>query len=290
MTSKEKIEPYIQLSKPRLTLLVVITACLGYLIAVYKSSHIGDGFSFIQLLALALGGFFLTASSNTLNQIFERDSDKLMNRTNKRPLVVGSIQVMDALIYALITGILSLLILGVFLNLTAAFLGFFSLVTYAFFYTPMKKISPIAVFIGAFPGALPPLIGYVGYTGNIDILGVFIFTLQFFWQFPHFWSLAWVLHEDYQKASYFLLPSKRGKTKNSAFQILWYSIVLTLISIIPFAIGFSGILYLILAIISGGLLVYYSFILYQTLLDKDAKKVMFASFGYILIVLAGLLI
>ena len=290
MTSKQKIEPYIQLSKPRLTLLVVITACLGYLIAVYKSNHIGEGFSMVELLALALGGFFLTASSNTLNQIFERESDKLMNRTNKRPLVTGTIEVMDALIYALITGILSLLILGIFLNLTAAFLGFFSLVTYAFFYTPMKKISPIAVFIGAFPGALPPLIGYVGYTGSIDILGIFIFTLQFFWQFPHFWSLAWVLHEDYQKASYFLLPSKRGKTKNSAFQILWYSMVLTLISIIPFLIGFSGIIYLVMAIVSGGLLIYYSFILYRTLLDNDARKLMFASFGYILIVLAGLLI
>jgi protoheme IX farnesyltransferase len=285
--SKAGFKAFVQLSKFRLTFLVVVTAVLGYVLGVAKVDS--AVFHFGSFLGLIIGGFLLTASSNALNQILEKDSDKLMSRTQNRPLATERMSVTEAIIFVFVSGISSLLILGLALNATAAFLGLGSLITYAFLYTPAKKMSPIAVFIGAFPGAVPPMIGYVGATGQMSFEAVMIFGIQFFWQFPHFWSLAWVLHEDYQKAGYFMLPSRQGRTKRSAFQIVWYTLIMTLMSTVPFYLKYSGITYLIIALISGVIMIWFALQLFKTLQDKEAKRLMFASFLYIPIILIALL-
>jgi protoheme IX farnesyltransferase len=282
---------YLALSKLRLTLLVVLTACLGYFIAIVKTSAV---FHLGSFLGLVIGGFLLTASSNTLNQIIERQSDSKMSRTANRPLVMQRISFIEALLFALISGVSSLIILGLSLNATAAFLGLASLILYAFFYTPLKKLTPLAVFVGAFPGAFPPLLGFIGATGVMTFDALVLFTIQFFWQFPHFWSLAWVLHDDYQKAGYFMLPSKTGKSKKSAFQIWWYSVMLLIVSFIPIYskllnTQFSVILYFSVAILLGAFMIGLSRKLYNSLSDADARKLMFASFVYIPLLLAALL-
>lgn len=282
---------YIALSKMRLTFLVVLTACLGYIIAIVKTQA---EFNLGSFLGLIVGGFLLTAASNTLNQIIERQSDSKMSRTANRPLVTQRISFLEALLFAVVSGVSSLLILGLALNATAAFMGLASLIMYAFFYTPLKKMTPLAVFVGAFPGAFPPMLGFIGATGVMTFDALVLFTIQFFWQFPHFWSLAWVLHDDYQKAGYFMLPSKTGKSKKSAFQIWWYSVMLLIVSFLPIyskllTTRFSVVLYFVVALVLGTLLIVLSRKLYRTLSDADARKLMFASFVYIPLLLAALL-
>lgn len=286
-TSKASVKDYLILGKFRLSLLVAVTACIGYLVGVYKDPY--AEFHFASLLLLLIGGFLLSAASNALNQVMERDSDKLMTRTQNRPLVTNSMSINEALVFAFISSILSIFILGITFNATVAFLGLGSLVIYAFIYTPLKKITPICAFVGALPGAAPPMLGFIGATGEVTFIAIIIFAIQFFWQFVHFWSLAWLLHEDYLKAGYFMLPSRQGKSKNSAFQIWWYSLLMTLASAIPFLIGFSGVVYLIVAMICGGIVLWYALQLYKTLENKDAKKVMLASYLHIVFVLVALL-
>lgn len=284
---KAGIREYIQLSKFRLTILVVITAVLGYILGVVKVES--ASFNLASLLGLIIGGYFLTASSNAINQILEKDSDKLMSRTQGRPLVTGKMDVTEAILFAALSGLVSILVLGASMNATTAFLGLASLIIYAFLYTPLKKISSISVFVGAFPGAVPPMLGYVGATGQMSFEAVVLFCVQFFWQFPHFWSLAWVLHDDYLKAGYFMLPSGGGKNKRSAFQIVWYSLIMTLVSTMPFYLGFSGVPYLVVALVLGIIMIWFALQLFKTLQDKDAKKLMFASFVYIPLLLIFML-
>jgi protoheme IX farnesyltransferase len=286
-SAKDRFRDYLQLSKLRLTSLVILTAVLGYILAVVKTQ--GEGFSLFSLIGLILGGLGVVASSNAINQILEKDYDKLMSRTEERPLATGRMKMIDAMVFSFITGVGGIFILGLTLNATCAFLGFASLIVYAFLYTPVKRISPLAVMVGAFPGAVPPLLGWVGYTGEFGFDAMLIYGIQFFWQFPHFWSLAWVLHEDYQKAGYFLLPSRQGKGKKSAFQILWYSFVLFLVSILPWYFERAGNIYLIIATILGSIMIYLSYRLYVSLSDRDAKKLMFSSFIFIPIILIALL-
>ncbi|MCO6494898.1 MAG: heme o synthase [Bacteroidetes bacterium] len=286
-TSKAGIKDYLILGKYRLSLLVAITACIGYIVGVYKDPYLE--FNIASLILLLIGGFLLSAASNALNQVMEKDSDKLMTRTQSRPLVTNIISVNEAVVFAFISAIVSIFILGITFNATVAFLGLGSLVIYAFVYTPLKKISPICAFVGALPGAAPPMLGFIGATGEITFIAMVIFAIQFFWQFVHFWSLAWLLHEDYLKAGYFMLPSRQGKSKHSAFQIWWYSLLMTITSAIPFIIGYSGVLYLIVAMICGAIVLWYSLQLYKTLENKEAKKVMLSSYVHIVFVLIALL-
>lgn len=282
------IMDYLMLGKFRLSMLVAITACIGYIVGVFKHPEVAE-FSILSLLLLLVGGFLLSASSNALNQVIERDSDRLMSRTQNRPLVTNVLSVNEALVFAFITAVLSIFILGITFNATVAFLGLGSLVIYAFVYTPLKKVSPVCAFVGAFPGAAPPMLGFIGATGEITFIALVIFAIQFFWQFIHFWSLAWLLHEDYLKAGYFMLPSRQGKSKRSAFQIWWYALLMTLTSAIPFIVGFSGPFYLLVAMICGGLVMWYALQLYKTLENKEAKKVMLSSYMHIVFVLLALL-
>jgi protoheme IX farnesyltransferase len=270
---KAKLVDYSQLLKMRLTFTVVLSAVLGYLIAF-------QGFELQAVLALTIGGFLVVGSANGINQIIEKDFDSKMLRTNERPLATNRMSIFEASIFCTLLGITGIYILGTYLNQLSAILGFASLVSYAFIYTPLKRYSSFAVFVGAFPGAIPPLLGWVAARGTIDMGGVTLFALQFIWQFPHFWAIAWILDEDYKRAGYNLLPSREGRNKKSALLTVLYTLALIPISAVPFVIGISGSISLFIAIVCGILLSLQALKLYRTCETKDAKRLMFYSIIY----------
>lgn len=230
-----------------------------------------------ELILLIVGGFLVTAASNGYNQIIERDLDKLMKRTQNRPLVKQSISVKEALWFSIICTLVGTTLLY-FLHPLCALLGFLSLFSYVAIYTPMKRVSPWAVFVGAFPGAIPPLLGYVGATGEFGLLPGILFLVQFMWQFPHFWAIAWVLDDDYKLAGFRLLPSSFGRNKASSFQILLFTLVMIVGSLLPWAIEITGIASLLVCSACGLFFYWMALRLHQTQDLKDAKKLMFASF------------
>ena len=277
-----KLKDIGELTKIRLSLLVVFSAVMSYLLALPKGT-----IDWVNVLFLALGGFLITASSNTINQIIEKDTDKLMDRTKNRPLPANRMKPIEAYLIAGCAGVTGIFILGVYFNMMSGFLGAISLISYAFIYTPFKKISPIAVFIGAIPGSMPLLIGWTCVTGTITIGGIVLFAIQFFWQIPHFWSIAWLLNDDYQKAGYHLLPSNQGKNRTTALQNIPYLVCLIAVSIIPYFLGIVGINALVIALIAGFAFLVYGIQLATDLTDKSARKLMFASFFYIPLVFIG---
>lgn len=281
---KSKLTDYNQLIKMRLTFTVVLSAVLGYLIAVET------GIEIKSLLALSIGGFLVVGSANGINQIIEKDYDSKMLRTNDRPLATNRMSVLEACIFCTLFGVGGVFILGTYLNQMSAILGLASLISYAFIYTPLKRYSSFAVFIGAFPGAIPPLLGWVASTGSIDMGGLTLFALQFIWQFPHFWAIAWILDEDYKRAGYNLLPSKEGRNKKSALLTVIYTLSLIPISIAPYLLGISGIVSLIIIIICGVLLSIQALRLYKSCSIADAKRLMFYSIIYNPLVLIALFI
>jgi protoheme IX farnesyltransferase len=269
------------LSKARLSFVVVLSAVLSYQLVP------GD-FNLLGTLLLAAGGFLVTTGSNIINQIFESDLDALMRRTQNRPLAQKRISKTTGWLMAGITATLGILILWFGLNPKAALLSALSLVLYAFIYTPLKRKSPIAVFVGAFPGAFPPLLGYVAGSNAFGPEPGLLFSVQFLWQFPHFWAIAWVLDDDYKKAGFRLLPSPEGRDSKSAFQILLYSLFLIPVSLLPWALpldkpmvgGFAAII----AFLAGLGFLYFAFKLFKSKSIDDAKKLMFASFVYLPVV------
>ena len=269
-----KISDIVQFTKFRLAILVVLSAALCYLFG-------ADEINYSSLTMLIIGGFFVTAASNGFNQIIEKDLDKLMNRTSKRPLPDGRMSLTDAYIISITFGVVGLAILYIWLGLACFLLGLFALASYTFIYTPLKQKTPFAVFVGAFPGAIPPLLGYVAATGSFDIAAWLVFGIQFLWQFPHFWAIAWVLDDDYKKAGFKMLPSKEGRDKNSAFQIMVYTFSLIPIVLLPYYFHLTGITSTILNIIFGILFSYQSVKLYQDCSLKSAKNLMFGSFAYL---------
>ncbi|MFM9944569.1 MAG: heme o synthase [Bacteroidia bacterium] len=281
---KAKLVDYKQLLKMRLTFTVVLSAVLGYLIAFQ------NGIDWQAVLVLTVGGFLVVGSANGINQIIEKDFDSKMLRTNDRPLATNRMSVAEAAVFCTLTGIAGIAILGNYLNQLSAILGFASLVSYAFIYTPLKRYSSFAVFVGAFPGAIPPLLGWVAARGTIDMGGITLFALQFIWQFPHFWAIAWILDDDYKRAGYYLLPSKEGRNKKSAFLTVVYTLALIPISGIPYIIGMSGMVSLIIAVACGILLSLQAIKLYKTCEVKDAKRLMFYSIIYNPVVLLALFI
>ncbi|MDP2175315.1 MAG: heme o synthase [Bacteroidota bacterium] len=288
--TKAFFKDYLMLIKFRLSSSVVGTTIIAYILGTYKLD--GVSFDWGKLLALALGGMFVVASSNGFNQVYEKDTDLLMDRTQKRPVAAGRMSANDAMIFSAVIGVLGLLILAFFVNGRVAFLSLVSLFIYVLAYTPLKKVNPIAVFVGAIPGAFPPAIGWVAASGNIDFMAILLFMIQFFWQFPHFWAIAWILEDDYRKAGYTLLPSFQGRTKNNAFQTIIYSAMLLLLSMYPLTLTPSfGSLYSLFIILPCGLyLVFRAYKLYQSLSVKDAKQLMFASLIYMPSVLLSYLL
>lgn len=262
-------------TKFRLSFLVVLSALSGYLFV--------GGKDLIIICYLMIGGTLVTAASNGANQIWEKDLDEKMNRTSKRPLVTGEMRKSTAYIICILCLLIGSYLLFL-INLNSFILGLSAFVSYVFLYTPLKQKTPWAVFIGAFPGAIPPMLGAMAFTSDFGFIPGILFFIQFTWQFPHFWAIAWVTHEDYQRAGFFLLPSKSGKSKTSAFIIALYSIFLIPISLIPWFIDCTGNATLIIAGILGIWFYFLAHRLYISCEDKDAKKLMFASFFYLPII------
>jgi protoheme IX farnesyltransferase len=225
-----------------------------------------------------------------LHPIVEKDFDILMTRTENRPLAQRRMALLEAAIFCVITGTVGIYLLGHYLNTYAAILGIGSLISYAFIYTPLKRVSSIAVYIGAVPGAIPPLLGWVAATGRFSAAAGILFLIQFVWQFPHFWAIAWVLDDDYKKAGYRLLPLRSGKSKKTAMVILISTILLIPISVLPYLINMSGVLSVTLLLGGSLALMYMAIKLYKSLSIKDAKSLMFASILYNPFVLVVLLI
>ncbi|HLP50756.1 MAG TPA: heme o synthase, partial [Chitinophagales bacterium] len=263
---------------------VVFSAVIGYLFAAPAILTV------TSIVLLAVGGMLVTSASNAINQIIERDIDKLMTRTQNRPLPTERMNVTEAIFAAGIMGISGILILTYFFNPIAGVLSALSLLSYAFVYTPLKRISPIAVFVGAIPGALPPMIGYVCATGNIDFTALVLFSIQFIWQFPHFWAIAWVQYEDYEKAGIMLLPSASGKTRMSAVQNVIYCTMLLVVSMIPYFFNMVGAIGTVFIAVAGVVFLWMAWNHYKSCDDKTARVLMFGSFLYLPVVQLALVI
>jgi protoheme IX farnesyltransferase len=249
--------------KPRLSFLVAFSSAFGY---------------------VSLGGFLVSGSAVTINQILEVELDKKMDRTKNRPLPTGRISIQEATIYSIITGLAGLGLLLVFTNVLTTILSLISLILYSFVYTPLKRVGPIAVFVGAIPGALPPLLGWVAATNGFSIEAWIIFGIQFIWQFPHFWAIAWVADEDYKKAGFKLLPSGGKKDLNTAIQIMIYTLFLIPLGLLPTMFGITGIYSALVATICGVLFLSQTFYLMKECSKEAALKIMFGSFLYLPIV------
>ncbi|MBI3510441.1 MAG: protoheme IX farnesyltransferase [Bacteroidetes bacterium] len=276
-----KISDYAQFVKLRLTVLVVFSAVIGYFIGIRELRFNAE---WMQLTALIVGGFLVTGSSNGFNQVIERDLDKLMPRTMKRPLPQGRMSVREGIILASVMGISGIILLTLYTNYLGGILGALALLLYTCVYTPSKRFTPFATFIGAFPGAIPPMLGWVAAVHGFGFIGssaLLLFATQFMWQFPHFWAIAWVSHEDYLKAGFHLLPSKGGRDKSSAFQIVVYTLCLIPISLFPVLFHMSGTISVIIAIICGTLFFLQALRLYRTCEVRDAQRLMFGSFIYL---------
>jgi heme o synthase len=273
-----KSRAYFELLKFRLSLLVAFSCAFGFSLAS------GNNLDWIKLTALTFGGFLLSGASVALNQVFERDYDKIMSRTMSRPLPTGRLSITEATIFSIICLVLSLVVLWFATNPLTVLLSFLSMVLYAFVYTPLKRVGPVAVFVGAFPGALPPLLGWIAATGEISYEALIIFGIQFIWQFPHFWAIAWVADDDYKKAGFKLLPSGGGKDHNTAIQIMTYTLFLLPLGLLPAWIGITGINSAVIATLCGVGFLASTFSLMKTGSHESAKRIMFGSFLYLPIV------
>ncbi len=281
---RQKVADYNMLFKFRLNMLVVFSAAMAYLVAVQGNIN------WTAFLALCLGGFLVTGASNTLNQVLERDTDQLMKRTANRPLAAGRMNVSEAIMIAGFASMIGITFLA-FINPWTAVLGTLSLILYSFLYTPMKRISPIAVFIGAIPGALPTMIGCVAAQGELTALAIVLFGIQFMWQFPHFWAIAWVGHEDYSNAGFRLLPSKDGERDYSAgLQSFYFSLMLIAVGLMPYLMGVTGIVSAIIVAVLGLIYAGFSWKLYKECTKEAALKLMFCSFFYLPFALIALVI
>lgn len=299
---QSKLADYKVFLKIRLASLVVFSASITYAIAyLHDPFKMEQGFDYQALLWVVLGGFLVTGASNGFNQVWERNSDKLMERTLNRPMPQNRMNVKEGMTLSIVTGLFGVLILWKLLNPMTGILGLVSLLLYATVYTPMKKKSSWAVFVGAFPGAMPPMIGWVAYSSNHSLDGfgelspeaLVLFAIQFIWQFPHFWAIAWRSHEDYKKAGFHLLPSISGKDKKSAMQILVYTLFMIPVSLLPMLPAFGkigGAFSATIFVLVAGVMLYPAYRLFYTLEDKWATKLMFASFIYLPVVLIALLI
>lgn len=293
-----KAKDYFLLTKFTLSFTVVFTCVLCYLTA----PNIVE-YNWFYIILLFVAGLLITGSANAINQGAEKDTDALMKRTAKRPVASGRMTVNEAYTFACIAGIAGVIIMYIFFNPASAFLSVFSIFLYGFIYTPLKKVSSVAVLIGAFPGALPCLIGWVAATGVINpfatiTVGSFsfsngagwaLFGIQFLWQFPHFWAIAWLAFHDYAKAGFKLLPSNEGPTKFTALQSVLYSIAMIPVGMLPYYLNITGFVSLWIVLAANIFLTVQSVRLLIELDPKAARRVMFSSYIYLPVVYLSLL-
>lgn len=265
-----------ELTKMRLAISVVFSSVAGYFLG-------AEVINFVTVFLLAIGGYFMVGASNAYNQIVEKDLDALMDRTMNRPIPAGRMSVNTAFIIASVFTILGLIVLYI-INPKTAMFGAISIFLYVSVYTPLKTKTPLSVFVGAFPGAIPFMLGWVAATNDFSIEPGTLFMIQFFWQFPHFWAIGWWLFDDYKKGGFFMLPTGK-RDKGTAIQIILYTIWTILVSLIP-VLGVTGKLYLtpvsgVIILILGLGMLWYAWQLYKKRDEKSAKQLMFASVSYI---------
>ena len=281
-----KVKSFFKLTKFTLSALVVFSAIITFF-------TVAETYNWKQVLAICLGGFLVTAAANGFNQIIEKDLDKLMHRTKLRPIPTGNLTVNQAFVICAIFGIIGTIMLWVFTNPLSGIIGFVSIILYALVYTPLKRVTPFSVFVGAIPGALPTLIGAIAATdgfGHISFFAILLSCIQFFWQFPHFWAIAWVSHDDYLRAGFFMLPSKGGRDKSSRSQILVYTLSLFPIALTPFIFNFTGWMSATVVSCMGLVFIIQAYNLFKSGTIADARKLMFGSFVYLPLVQIALMI
>ena len=288
LTLAEKVKDYFQLVKFTLSFTVVFSCVICYLLA--PNITIGNAHTLWMVLVLFTAGMLVTGSANAINQAVEKDTDALMKRTSTRPIASGRMTVNQGYTFAIITGAIGIVMMAYFFNSKAAVISLLSLFIYGFIYTPLKKINAVAVLIGALPGALPCLIGWVAATNEwSDAGGWIMFTIQFLWQFPHFWAIAWVAHADYNKAGFKLLPSQHGPTKFTALQAIMYALVMIPIGMLPYIYHISGYWSMWIVLAANIFMVIQCVKLYMQMDVKAARRVMFSSYIYLPIILLALL-
>jgi heme o synthase len=280
-----KVKDYMMLIKFSLSFMVVFSAVISYLLAPKVVE-----FDWLHIILLFIGGLLVTGSANAVNQIVEKDTDAMMLRTSKRPVAAGRMQPAEAWAFAIIAIAAGLFILGYFFNWLSAGLALFSWFVYAYMYTPLKKVSAVSVLLGAVPGALPCLIGWTAGQDELSAGGWVLFAIQFFWQFPHFWAIAWIAHKDYSNAGFKLMPSVEGPTKYSAIQSIIYSLVLIPVGMLPYLVGMSGMMSFYVVLVANLLMLWQSIRLYREMEKKAARRVMFGSYIYLPVVLLALLL
>jgi len=277
--SPSMVRNFIEITKPRLSVVVVFSSIAGYFLG-------ADAYEWEVVVMLVIGGYFLVGSSNVFNQIIEKGLDALMKRTRNRPLPTGRISVPTAWIYGLVMALSGIYILYL-INFATAFFGALSIILYAAVYTPLKTRSPLCVFVGAFPGAIPYMLGWVAASGDFGIEPGTLFMLQFFWQFPHFWAIGWMLEDDYKAGGFKMMPTGAAD-RGTAIQIIWYTVWTIAISLIP-AFGVTGSLYMtwISAVVVGALgiwFLYYAIKLFKERTNQVARKLMLVSVSYITLI------
>lgn len=287
----QKIKDYLQLIKLSLSIMVVFSSVVSYLLAPKVVEY---EWRMIGLLFVA--GMLVTGSANAINQVVEKNTDAQMKRTGNRPIASGRMSETEGWAFAIITGLIGVCMLGYFFNWLSAMVAAFSLFLYAFVYTPMKKVSSMAVLMGAVPGALPCLIGWAAGDDRLSLGGWVLFAIQFLWQFPHFWAIAWIAHNDYSRVGFKLLPADKGPTKFTALQTVIYSSLLLPVTMVPYFTGMcsysdlSGQISLTLVVLANLFMIGRSVKLYQTMEAGAARKVMFGSYLYLPVVLLALLL
>lgn len=283
-TLASKIRDYMMLIKFSLSFMVVFSAVISYLLAPKIVEY-----DWLMIILLFVAGLLVTGSANAVNQVVEKDTDALMKRTAKRPVASGRMSTTEGWAFAIIAGLAGVIILGYFFNLLSAGIAAVSWFIYAFMYTPLKKVSSISVLVGAVPGALPCLIGWAAGQDELSAGGWILFAIQFFWQFPHFWAIAWIAHNDYTNAGFKLMPSTEGPTKYSAIQSVIYSLVLVPVGTLPYLAGVSGVVSFWILLAANLWMVWLSVQLYRKMTKKAARSVMFGSYLYLAIVFFALL-
>ncbi len=279
LSPKAIFRDFKEITKAGLAISVLFSSIAGYLLG-FDESH---PFSWTTLIMLIIGGYCMVGASNAFNQVIEKDLDALMDRTKNRPVPAGRMSPNVALFVASLLTIIGLILLYL-INPKTAMFGAISIFLYTSAYTPLKTVTPLSVFVGAIPGAIPFMLGWVAATGNFGIEAGTLFMIQFFWQFPHFWAIGWFLYEDYEKAGFFMLPTGQRDTK-TATQIILYTFWLIVASLLP-CLGFTGQFFIspiaaVLVFLLGLWMLIYAFKLYKQRTPKAARVLMLVSVSYI---------
>ncbi|WP_408080885.1 heme o synthase [Flavobacterium plantiphilum] len=268
-----------EITKAGLAISVLFSSIAGYLLGF----NTAQPFQWSVLLMLCVGGYCMVGASNAFNQVIEKDIDALMDRTKNRPVPSGRMSANVALFVASLLTVIGLTLLYL-INPKTAMFGAISIFLYTSVYTPLKTVTSLSVFVGAFPGAIPFMLGWVAATGNFGIEAGTLFLIQFFWQFPHFWAIGWFLYEDYEKAGIFMLPTGK-KDNGTALQVILYTVWLIIASLLP-CVGYTGKLFIssyaaVIVFLLGVWMLYYAVRLYKIKTAKAARTLMLVSVSYI---------